>query len=352
MTFDQIIAELKKKIYHPVYFLHGEEPFYIDEISDFIETNVLTESEKEFNQTVLYGKDVDIPTLISYARRYPMLSSHQVVIVKEAQDIRNLIAKEKDDQPKEKSKKAAESKDLFLEYIQKPTPSTILVLCYKYKTLDKRTRLAKAIEQSSVLFLSKPLYDDKLPQWTTQYVLGKGYRINPKASSMMAENLGNDLSKIANEVNKLLVSMKPGDEITPAMVEDNIGISKEFNIFELQNALGKRNIYKANLIVNYFSSNPKNNPMIMTIAQLYSYFLKLLTYHSLEDRTGNKVATALQVHPYFVGDYENAAKAYSLNHCIRNIGYIRDYDLRSKGVSSSSVSDGSLLKELVFKILH
>jgi DNA polymerase III subunit delta len=349
MTFDQIIADLKKKIYHPVYFLHGDETFYIDQLSDFIEDNVLTESEKEFNQTILYGKEIDIPSLISYARRYPMMSNYQVVIVKEAQDTRNLLPKEAKTKGKDKEK---ETRDMLGEYLSKPTTSTILVFCYKYKSIDKRTRLAKSLEKSAITFESKKLYDDKLPGWVTQYVLGKGLRINPKAAQLIAENLGNDLGKIANEISKLILNLKPGDEITPVIVEDNIGISKEFNIFELQNALGKRNVYKANQIVNYFAANPKNNPMVMTIPQLYSYFMKVLMYHRLEDRSRNNAASALGVHPYFLSDYENAAREYPLMHCMRNIGFIREYDVKAKGVNNTSTGEGALLKELVYKIIH
>ncbi|MBK6444476.1 MAG: DNA polymerase III subunit delta [Bacteroidetes bacterium] len=352
MTYDQIIGDLKKKIYSPVYFLQGEEPFYIDQIASYIENEVLSESEKEFNQTVLYGKDLDLPTLISYAKRYPMMANYQVVIVKEAQDIRGLAGKKDDDVPSAKKGGKSETKDPFLEYLQKPTPTTILVFCYKYKTIDKRTKAAKTLDKAGIVFESKRIYPDKVPAWVNQYVLSKGHRINPKAAVLMAEYLGADLSRVANEVNKLLLNLKAGDEISAKLVEENIGISKEFNIFELQNALGKRNILKANQIVNYFSANPKANPIQFTLPQLYGYFLKILLLHSISDRSQNNVASILGVHPYFVQDYESAAKAYSRDHCIRNISYIRDYDLRAKGIKASSANDGMLMKELVYRILH
>ncbi|MBK9543184.1 MAG: DNA polymerase III subunit delta [Bacteroidetes bacterium] len=352
MTYDQIIGDLKKKIYSPVYFLQGEEPFYIDQIASYIENEVLSESEKEFNQTVLYGKDLDLPTLISYAKRYPMMANYQVVIVKEAQDIRGLAGKKDDDVPSTKKGGKSETKDPFLEYLQKPTPTTILVFCYKYKTIDKRTKAAKTLDKAGIVFESKRIYPDKVPAWVNQYVLSKGHRINPKAAVLMAEYLGADLSRVANEVNKLLLNLKAGDEISAKLVEENIGISKEFNIFELQNALGKRNILKANQIVNYFSANPKANPIQFTLPQLYGYFLKILLLHSISDRSQNNVASILGVHPYFVQDYESAAKAYSRDHCIRNISYIRDYDLRAKGIKASSANDGMLMKELVYRILH
>ncbi len=341
MTFDQIIKDLKNKVYYPVYFLQGDEPYYIDKISDYIEKNVLNESEKEFNQSVLYGKDLDVLTLISHAKRYPMMSNYQVVMVKEAQDLKNLAMKESKDQ-----------KDPLLEYIQHPLASTILVFCYKYKSLDKRTKLAKVIEKNSLLFESKKLYDNKIPDWINEYVLSKGFRINPKASMLLSEYLGVYLTKITNEIDKLLLNLKAGDEISIQHIEDNIGISKDFNIFELQAALGKKNILKANMIVNYFAANPKNNPMVLTVPQLYSYFLKVMTYHSLTDRSQNNIASALGVHPYFVRDYESAAKAYPYQQTVQIISHLREYDLKSKGVNNGSADEGSLMKELVYKILH
>ena len=340
MTFEQILNDLKKKIYHPVYFLHGEEPYYIDQLSDFIEQNILIESEKEFNQTVVYGRDLDVLTLISYARRYPMMSNYQVVIIKEAQDMKSLFNKQKDE------------KDPFIEYLLKPTSSTILVFCYKYAKLDKRTKFSKALDKSAISFESKKIYDDQLPAWISKYTLSQGLKINPKAVQMIAENLGNDLSKITNELIKLNLNLKPGQEINPEMVEENIGVSKEFNIFELQKAIVNRNVLTANRICNYFAANPKNNPMVLTLPQLYSYFMKVLTYHQLEDRSTNNAASILGINPYFLSDYIKAAKEFSPAICIRNIKFISDCDLRSKGINNSNTEDGALLKELVYKILH
>ena len=340
MTFEQILGDLKKKIYHPVYFLQGEEPYYIDQLSDYIEQNILNESEKEFNQTIVYGRDLDIITLVSYARRYPMMSNYQVVIVKEAQDMKSLFNKQKDD------------KDPFIEYLLKPTASTLLVFCYKYNKIDKRMKVSKTIDKSSVLFDSKKIYDDQLPSWISKYCFSIGLKINPKATQMIAENLGNDLTKITNELTKLSINIKAGQEISPEIVEENIGVSKEFNIFELQKAIGTRNVLKAFRISDYFAANLKNNPMVLTIPQLYSYFMKVLTYHQLEDRSTNNAASVLGINPYFLSDYMKAAKEYSQTICIRNISFISDYDLRSKGVNNSSTDEGALLKELVYKILH
>ena len=340
MKFEEILGNLKKKIYHPVYFLNGDEPYFIDQLSDYIEENLLSESEKEFNQTIVYGRELDLLTLISYARRYPMMSNYQVIIVKEAQDMKTLINKQKDE------------KDPFAEYLIKPTSTTLLVFCFKYSKIDKRTKIFKALEKSAVLFESDKIYDDQLPAWIGKYAQSHGLKINPKAIQMIAENLGNDLTKITNELVKLKLNLKPGQEISPEMVEENIGVSKEFNIFELQKAIGNRNVLKAFRITDYFSANPKNNPMILTIPQLYSYFMKVLTYHQLEDRSPNNAASILGINKYFLGDYIKAAKEFSPVLCIRNISFISDYDLRSKGINNPSTDDGALLKELVYKILH
>jgi len=342
MTYEQIIADLKNKVYYPVYFLHGEESYYIDRISDAIETQVLSDSEKEFNQSVLYGKDLDVPALLSVAKRYPMMSNYQVVLVKEAQDIRNLIPKSE----------AGKDKDPLVEYLNNPLKSTLLVFCYKYKKLDKRTRLSKALLKSGVLFESARLYDNKLPDWITRFVKSKAYSIRPDAAALLSEYLGNDLNKIANELDKLMLNLKPGEEISSAHIEEFIGISRDYNIFELHNALGKKNILKANLIVNYFTSNPKNNPLIVTIPQLFSFFMKILTYHNLTDRSQNAVASSLGVNPYFVSEYESAARLYPPQNVLRIISTIREYDTRAKGIDRGSTTEGSLLKELVFKILH
>ncbi len=341
MTFEKIIQDLKNKIYHPVYFLCGEEPYYIDHISDYIEKNVLSDSEKEFNQTIVYGKEVDVPTLISYAKRYPMMSNHQVVIVKEAQNIKDLIAKESKD-----------IKNHLLEYVMNPQKSTILVFCYKYKSIDKRTKAGKELSKHALVLETKSLYENKIPDWIIDYVKSKGHRINSRAAALMGEYLGTDLSKISNELEKLFLNVIPGAEIDLPLVENNIGISKEFNIFELHGALGRRNVLKANQIVNYFGANQKTNPIQLTIPQLHSYFLKVLTYHRLPSKSRNDVAGALGVNPYFVGDYEIAAKSYSEEKVINVISLLRDYDMKAKGVNAPYMSEGSLLKELVYKILH
>lgn len=335
MTFEKIIQDLKNKIYHPVYFLHGNEPYYIDVITDYIAENVLDENEREFNQTILYGKDVDVATILSNAKRFPMMSNYQVVIIKEAQDIKFLDKNEN-----------------FIYYLDHPLTSTLLVFSYKYKTIDKRTSLAKKLASKSVFFESKKMYDDKLPGWISSYLGEKNYRISPKASALIAENIGNDLNRIANELDKLCLNLLPGKEVTVDEIEKNIGISKEFNVFELQHALAKKDALKANRIINYFAANPKNNPLVMVLGNLYTYFSKILIYHQLADKSRNNAAAALGINAFFLKDYEQAARTFPIYKSMKIIEYLRECDMESKGVGSENAEDGELLKELVFKILH
>lgn len=285
----QIVDDVKRGDIKPIYFLMGEEPYYIDKISEFIETSVLTEEERGFNQMVLYGRDVAIDEIVSNAKRFPMMAERQVIIVKEAQDLSRWI------------------EDL-VDYALNPTPSTVLVVCYKYKTLDKRKKLSKAIAKTGELFLSKKLYDNQIADWIRRVLSGKNYQIDPKAAQMLVEFLGNDLSKIHNELSKLMVVIPENTAITPKQIEDNIGISKDFNVFELRKAVGERQIVKANQIVNYFVQNPKNHSPIMTVALLHSYFVQVLQYHGLKDKSKGSVVKALGVSPYFVGDYITAGK--------------------------------------------
>jgi len=345
MDFNQIIADLKKKVYHPVYFLQGEESYYIDRISDYIETNVLDEAEKEFNQTVIYGRDTDIAAIIATAKRFPMMSNYQVVIVKEAQNIKNLVGRAEEE-------KSDKSKNPFLAYIESPQRSTILVICYKYKTLDKRTSLGKQVAKHTVLFTSEKLYENKIPDWINNYLKNRHYTISPKAAMLLAEYLGTDLSKIVNELDKLMIDLPVNSEITVEHIQNNIGISKDYNTFELQAAIGKKDVLKANQIINYFASNPKEYPLVVTIISLFSFFSKILTYHCLADKSKNNVAASLGIHPYFVGDYEKAAKNFGTGKLKNIISDLREYDLKSKGVDNATTKEDDLLKELVFKILH
>ena len=349
MEFNEIMSELKKKVYRPVYFLMGEEPYFIDIISDYIENNVLDEMGKEFNQTVLYGRDVNASDIIGAAKRFPMMSEHQVIIVKEAQNIRDLVAKEKEgDKQKDKEK----AKLPFESYLENPQKSTILVICYKYKTIDKRTIIAKFIEKNAVLFDSKKIYENQVPAWINNYLQGKEFTIGPKASALLTEYLGTNLSKVSNELDKLIINLPQKAEITVDQIQANIGISKDYNVFELQNAIGKKEVLKANRIINYFAANDKEHPLVMTVSSLYGYFCKLLSYHFVTDKSKGSIASALGVNPFFVSDYERAAKNFSVDKLRRIFAYLREYDLKSKGVETGSVTEGELLKELLFKILH
>lgn len=351
---NQILTDLKRRIFKPVYFLSGEEPYYIDVISDYIEKQVLDESEQEFNQTVLYGKESDMNTIISAAKRFPMMSEYQVVIIKEAQHLKEFSkssgSEDEDDEPS--TKKTTGSPNILSAYLQQPQASTILVFCYKYKTLDKRSTTYKSLQKNHVFLETKKLYDNQLPDWITNFVQEKKFKINPKAAFLLAECLGNDLSKITNEVEKLTINLKEGDEISPESVQDNIGISKEFNVFELQDALAKKDILKANRIVNYFSANEKEHPAVMTLSSLYGYFTKILLYHFSPDKSKFALAQALGVNPFFVDGYAKAAHNYGTAKLKAIFSYLKEYDLKTKGVDNSGVSNGELLKELVFKILH
>ncbi|HWZ14074.1 MAG TPA: DNA polymerase III subunit delta [Mucilaginibacter sp.] len=340
MTASEIIKTLQQKKYKPVYLLHGDEPYYIDLIGNYVEHQLLPDAEKGFNQTVLYGKDTDIMTVLGAAKRYPMMADYQVVIVKEAQDMKW----GSDDTDKK-------SINPLLNYLENPLTSTILVFCYKYGKFDKRKKTYKAIEKNGLIFESAPLYDSKVPGWVEGFIAEKGYKINQQASLMLAEYLGNDLSKIANELEKLMLNVAAGQEITLKHIHDNIGISKEYNVFELQAALGKRDAFKANQIINYFEANPKANPIVLVLSNLNTFFSKVLTYHYVLDKSQQNLARQLGVNPYFVKDYEQAARSYNYGKTIQIISYLREYDVKSKGVDSTT-DHGGLMKELVFKILH
>jgi DNA polymerase III subunit delta len=348
--FENIMLDLKRKIFRPVYFLCGEEPYYIDTITDFIEANVLDEAEREFNQTIVYGKETSLGGILGLARQYPMMSEYRVVIVKEAQDVRDLSRKSDSDETADEN--SAPALKQFQSYVQKPQPSTILVFAYKYKTFDKRTALAKSLQKHAVFLETKKLYENQLPQWISNLVKERGYAMNQRASFMMAEFLGNDLSRIANELDKLTITLKAGAEITPEMVQEKIGVSKEYNVFELQDALSKRDVLKANRIVNYFASNEKDHPLIMVLGNLYGYFCKILKYHFLPDKSKFAAAQGLGVNPFFVEGYAIAASNYPTGKLKQVFGFLKECDLRSKGIDNPSVGQGELLKELVFKILH
>ena len=310
----------------------GEEPFYIDNISDYIAENVLQAEEKEFNQSVLYGKDLEVAQIISEAKQFPFGAKKRVIIVKEAQNIKNIEQLE--------------------SYLNNPQPSTLLVICYKYKKIDKRKKFGKNLSKKALVFESKRLYDNEVPSWIVKYLSEEGYKIEEKASFMLAEFLGTQLSNISNELDKLMIIVKKEEKITANIVEKNIGISKDYNIFEFQQALGSKDILKSNQIVNHFAANPKNHPLVVTLGMLFSFFQKLMTYHSIKDKNRNNVVAELKVNPYFVNQYSSAARNYSQSKLFDIFTHLKQYDLKSKGVNNTSTVDGDLLKELVYKILH
>ncbi len=340
MTAPEIIKDLTNRKYKPLYLLHGDEPYFIDLVSNHVEHKLLPDAEKGFNQTVLYGKDTDIMAVLNSAKRYPMMADYQVVLVKEAQEMK--WGNESDD------KKGINP---LLSYLENPLPSTILVFCYKYGKFDKRKKTYKAIEKNGIVFESAALYDSKIPAWIELYLTEKGYKINQQASLMLAEYLGNDLSKIVNELDKLMLNVAAGQEITLKHIHDNIGISKEYNVFELQTALSKKDALKVNRIINYFEANPKANPMVLVLGNLNNFFSKVLIYHYSKDRSPQNLARELGISPFFIKDYEQAARSYPDNKTKQIISYLREYDVKSKGVESNTEA-GGLMKELMFKILH
>jgi DNA polymerase-3 subunit delta len=329
----QLVGAIKKGDLKPIYFLMGEEAYYIDKISDFIEDNVLEDAEKGFNQMVLYGRDVSIEDIVSNAKRYPMMAEKQVVIVKEAQELSRTIEK-------------------LVDYAKNPQPSTVLVLNYKYKTIDKRKALYKTISKIGVVYESKKLYENQVPDWIRRVLAGQGYAITPKASQMLVEFLGTDLSKIENELNKLKIVLPKNTQITPEVIEENIGISKDFNNFELRKAIGEGNVQKAFKIVKYFADNPKDNPMVVTVSLLFGFFSQLLQFHGLNDKSPRNVASVLKINPYFVNEYVGAARNFPMKKVSQVIEVLREFDVKSKGVGSNAVPQGDLLKELLAKIFN
>lgn len=333
MTYEQILADIKNKVFYPIYFLMGEEPFFIDTICDALENSILDEMYRSFNQVILYGSDVSAKDIMMQARAFPMMGEHLVVIVKEAQDVKDI--------------------ESIAEHLDKLPATTILIFSYKYKKLDKRKALSKYIDKKGVLFESKKLYDNNIPDWIVKYLAARNYKISQKACQMIADFLGNDLHKVRNELEKLMLALPPSKRIEDVDVEYNIGISKDFNVFELQKAIGSKDYFKANQIVSYFGDNYNDNPIFMTIVVLYGYYTKLLKLHFSRDKSRNTLATVLGVNPFFVNDYLEAARNYSWTDCMNCIAVLRDFDLRSKGYNSTSdVTQKDLYREMLYKLMN
>ncbi|TAK43277.1 MAG: DNA polymerase III subunit delta [Saprospiraceae bacterium] len=335
MTLQQILAQLKKKEFAPIYFLHGSEPFFIDTISDYIEENALSESERSFNQIVLYGKDTGHLTVIDNARRYPMMSKYQVVIVKEAQQMEDLKELE--------------------QYLEKPLNSTILVLCHKHKKFNMNTKFGKLLAKQGVVFESNKLYDNQVPEWIKEQLKLQGHRIANDAADLMAEYLGTDLSVVMHELSKLTLHVEKGTEITTTHVEQFTGISREYNIFELQKALSTRDSAKTGRIIQNFLANPKRNPIIMVIGSLGIFFTKVYQLHFLINASDSEVQSALDMRSaWALREYRQAMRNYPLHKTESIIGMLKEYDLKAKGVEFNTVGkeEGELLKDMIYQILH
>jgi DNA polymerase III subunit delta len=332
----RIIRDIEMKKYKPIYFLMGEEPYFIDQISDAIQEKILSESERAFGETVVYGRDVSMDQVLMLAKSYPMMGSHQVIIVKEAQDI--------------KEWKKADDLQSFEAYVSSPTPSTILVFCHKYKTLDKRLKIFKTLQKTAEVFESKKISDYKLPDWISSYVQSKGLKMGNDASLLLSEYLGNDLHRIVNEVNKLTIVVPAGTAITTDSIEKNIGISKDYNVWELQKAIGKKDVLKANKIIDYFQSNPKAHPIQMTVPSLFGFFNKLNLFVAYKDNPD--VCKIMGIPPFSLNDYKEAARNYNLRKVESIISYLREADKRSKGIGAQNLSSEDIMRELIFKILH
>ncbi len=333
----KVWANIKARKFEPVYILQGEETYYIDLISNYIELNALSDSEKGFNQVVVYGKDVTVATILTHAKRFPMMSDKQVVIVKEAQDIQDLN--------KEVGAK------LLMSYLTNPLPSTILVLCHKHKTLDKRKELGKKADQLAVSLTFKKPYENQLGEFIADYVAEKGFGIEDAAIRILAEYVGNDLNRLANEIDKVLIDSVKGTAIKSETVMSRVGISKEYNIFELQKAFVTKDTFQAAKIASYFARNTKKNPVIPMVAFLYSFFSKLLVASTLSDTSDKGLVTALKISPFAARDYSSASKRYPAGKIIDNISLLKEADLKLKGVNSGSIEEGEILKELVFRLM-
>lgn len=329
----QITKDIKAGNIKPIYFFMGEEPYYIDKLTDFIEQNVLQEHERDFNQSILYGRDVTMEDVIGSAKRFPMMADRQVVVVREAQELSRTI-------------------DKLEAYAENPQPTTVLVFAYKYKLLDKRKKITKLLDKVGVVYESKKLYENQVGDWIKRVLSGQGYSIEPKAAAILVEFLGTDLSKISNELDKLKIILPKEHTFTPKDIEENIGFSKDYNNFELRKAIGEKDQLKAYKIIDYFAQNPKDNPIVVTTGLVFGFFSQLLQYHGLKDKSQFNVAKVLRVSPYFVKDYEVAFRNYPMKKVSAIVAALRNIDVKSKGVGASSMTQHDLLKELLIHIFN
>ncbi|PHR31006.1 MAG: DNA polymerase III subunit delta [Fluviicola sp.] len=332
MDHKQIISNIENGKFEKIYFLHGEEPLFMDMITNALVKHALEDHERDFNQTIKYGKEADALTLISDAKGYPMMAERRLVILKEAQDFKGI-------------------EDL-ISYFEAPNDQTIFVINHKYKNYDSRKKSIKAAAKNGLVFKSEKIKEYRLPDWIKTHVISKGYSISPKASMLLAEFLGNDLSRIVNEIDKLGILVEKGTTINEVHIEENIGISKDYNVFELINAVGARNVEKANRIVDYFDHNPKATSIIVVISNLFNHYSRLMRIHFLQNKSKDSVASSLKVHPFVAGELVNSSKIYNPKKIAANIAVLHEYDLKSKGVGNASFTHGQLMKELIFRLMH
>jgi len=333
ISYEQLGKALQKREFKPIYLLMGDESYFIDVITKYMNDSILSPEEQGFNQHVIYGKDADVNNIILMCKQFPMMAANQVIILKEAQNLKKI--------------------DELIHYTENPLNSTILIINYKYGTIPANRKLYKSIAKNGEIFISNTLYDNEIPAWTAKYLQKKKLSITPDAAVLLAEFLGNDLSKLANELDKLaLLLPKTEDQINASHIEKNIGISREYNNFELQKAIGTGNIEKTYRIVNHFAANPKNNPLTVTLGVLYAYFMKIFNYHLLKKEPQKVIEERAKIPSFFINEYKSAAARYSPGKIVKIISLLREFDLKSKGVNNASTTDGELLKELVYKILH
>jgi len=332
MDFNKLIQSIETKEFKPVYFLHGEEPYFIDAITNAIIKNALNDAERDFNQAIVYGKDSDVISVISQAKEYPMMAERRLVVVREAQDLKNI--------------------EELASYMEAPNDSTIFVINYKYKKFDSRKKVFKAAKKTGVVYLSDKIKEYNLSGWINSYVKERGYNITPKASELLVEFLGDNISKIINEFNKLEILVEKGTTINEVHIEENIGISKDYNVFELVNAIAIRDVNKANIIVNYFDHNPKAGSIIMVIANIFKLHSQMMKVHFLDNKSKENVASSLKLHPFVAQKMLNSIKIYKPKKIASNIATLHEYDLKSKGVDNPSSTPGQLMKELIYKLLH
>jgi DNA polymerase-3 subunit delta len=332
MDFKSLQQQIKNKDFKPVYLLQGEEPLFIDQLSKLIHDNVLEDYERDFNETIVYGKDADVRTVVLDAKGFPMMAERRFVMVREAQEMKDI--------------------DLLESYLENPNPSTVLVLAHKYKKVDSRKKVAKLFSKAGVVFTSDKIKEYQLVDWITKYVATVNFQISSKAAFLLAENIGNDLSRIAGEIEKLSIILEKGTTINEIHIEENIGISKDYNMFELSSAVQNNDYLKAMKIITYFKHNPKSGPLVVIIGSLYNLYSQLMKVHFLADKSPQSVASSLRVHPFVAGELVKAAKICNPKTIARNINYLYQYDLKSKGIGDSHSEDAELMTELVYKLLH